>query len=179
MSYIVDHKAKFDNLKVSLGLKNREQLKRSANGGNSILFLYPPNEESLYIEKAKEIFDNDRYTFIDLSKLFVEYIEKSSLNSIERKYLIFKATPHKVFIPFKEFIIETIKNVNSKNMTPILIRSGVLYGTGIENLNLMEDKTVMGLDNPLVLFYPAKLENDNLYFLNFKLASKYRCTVIK
>jgi hypothetical protein len=69
--------------------------------------------------------------------------------------------------------------VNSKNMTPILIRSGVLYGTGIENLNLMEDKTVMGLDNPLVLFYPAKLENDNLYFLNFKLASKYRCTVIK
>ena len=43
----------------------------------------------------------------------------------------------------------------------------------------MEDKTVMGMKQPLVLFYPAKLENENLYFLNFKLASKYRCTVIE
>ena len=55
MSYIAEHKAKFDNLVVSLELKNREQLKRKANGGNSIVFTYPPDEEMLYIEKAKEL----------------------------------------------------------------------------------------------------------------------------
>jgi hypothetical protein len=42
MSYIADHKAKFDNLVVSLELKNREQLKRKANGENKIALQIPP-----------------------------------------------------------------------------------------------------------------------------------------
>jgi len=61
----------------------------------------------------------------------------------------------------------------------MLVRTGALYGTGIENVNIMEHATVMSLDQPLVFFYPSTLENDNLLFLNFKLASKYRCTLIK
>jgi len=54
-----------------------------------------------------------------------------------------------------------------------------VFGTGIENVNIMEHKFVMSLQHPLVIFYPSKIENDNIYFLNFKPASKYRCTLVK
>jgi hypothetical protein len=38
---------------------------------------------------------------------------------------------------------------------------------------------VMALKHPLVIFYPSKIEDDNIFFLNFKPASKYRCTLVK
>ena len=54
MSFQAEHKQKFDDLKVALHIDNRPQLKRDANGGNTILFAYPPNQEDKYIEKAKK-----------------------------------------------------------------------------------------------------------------------------
>jgi len=54
-----------------------------------------------------------------------------------------------------------------------------LYGTGIENVNIMEHKDVMQLKHPLVIFYPSKISEDNILFLNFRPASKYRCTLVK
>ena len=42
MAYLDEHKAKFDNLKAVLDVKNRTQLSLVANGGYSILFTYPP-----------------------------------------------------------------------------------------------------------------------------------------
>ena len=73
MSYITEHKQKFEDLK--LYLKNQDQLKIKANGGNTILFSYPPDEDNLYIEKAKDIY-KDKAAFINISKLLVEYIKK-------------------------------------------------------------------------------------------------------
>jgi len=184
MSYITDHKAKFDNLKVSLELKNRDHLKRKANGGNSIVFAYPPNEEKQYIEKAKELFEEKSYAFIDIAKLLVDFIDLDGWSEFESYYKDFSDTPHVIFksddeaTDLMDLITKEIADAASKNLTPILIRTGVLNGTGIENVNIMENKIVMELKQPLIIFYPAKLENDNLYFLNFKLASKYRCTVI-
>ena len=78
-----------------------------------------------------------------------------------------------------DLIISAINDAYQKGKIPVLIRTGSLYGKGIENVNIMEHKTVMGLNNPLVILYPSKIENENFYFLNFKLASKYRCTVIE
>jgi hypothetical protein len=60
-----------------------------------------------------------------------------------------------------------------------LIRTGCLYGTGIENVNIMEHKIITKLSHPLIIFYPSKIQSDNLLFLNFKQASKYRCALIK
>ena len=40
MSYITNHKQQFDDLKFQIA--NQDQLRRQANGGNSILFSYPP-----------------------------------------------------------------------------------------------------------------------------------------
>ena len=42
MAYTDEHKAKFENLMVALDISNRTQLKREANGGNTILFTYQP-----------------------------------------------------------------------------------------------------------------------------------------
>ena len=52
MPYLEDHKAKFDNLRVCLDAQNRDQLKRKANGGNTILFTCPPDEEQMYIDQV-------------------------------------------------------------------------------------------------------------------------------
>lgn len=184
MAYLEDHKAKFENLRVNLESKNRDQLRRKANGGNSIVFTYPPEEENLYLKKIEELKPDDLYQIIDVSKLLVEFIELDGWPDFEQYYNDFKDTPHLIFrsddesTDLMDLIINAIKETVEAGKIPLLTRTGSLYGTGIENVNIMENKIVMGLKHPLVIFYPSKIENENLYFLNFKPASKYRCTVI-
>lgn len=181
MSYITDHQRKFADLKIHL--ENKDQLRRRANGGNSILFSYPPNEEQQYIERAKALYAENA-VFIDISKLFVQVINEEGWESFKEYYNDFKNTPHLIFrsddpaIDLYDLIISEIEEASRNNKIPFLIRTGCLYGTGIENVNIMENKIVMNLIQPLVIFYPSKIENDNIYFLNFKLASKYRCILI-
>lgn len=182
MSYITDHQQKFTDLEFHL--KNQDQLRRQANGGNSILFSYPPDEERQYIENAKILYA-DKVKFIDVSKLLVHFIDEDGWDSFKGYYNDFKNTPHLVFrsddpaIDLFDLIIGEIEEASNNGMIPILIRTGCLFGTGIENVNIMEHKAVMNLPHPLVIFYPSKIVDDNIYFLNFKLASKYRCMLVK
>ncbi len=182
MSYITEHQKKFDDLQIQIN--NQNQLKLQANGGNSILFTYPPAEEHLYIERALEIF-KEQANFIDISRLLVKFIDQDGWESFKSYYNDFKNTPHLVFhsedpsIDLFDLIIEEIETSCRANKLPILIRSGCLYGTGIENVNIMEHRSVMNLKRPLVIFYPARLEDDSIYFLNTRSASKYRCALIK
>lgn len=182
MPYITDHQQKFTDLKFHI--ENQDQLRRQANGGNSILFSYPPNEEHLYIEKAKELYA-DKAEFIDVSKLLVHFIDEDGWDSFKEYYSDFKNTSHLVFrsddpsMDLFDMIIREIKNACQNNKIPFLVRAGCLFGTGIDNVNIMENKAVMALPHPLVIFYPSKIEDDNIYFLNFKPASKYRCLLVK
>lgn len=182
MSYITEHKRKFTDLKRFLD--NQDQLRIQANGGNSILFSYPPHEEKLYIEKTKELYANEA-VFIDVSRLLINYIDEEGWESFKEYYNDFKNTPHLVFhsedpaTDLFDMIISEIQEADRNGKIPFLIRTGCLYGTGIENVNIMENKVVMNLSLPLIILYPSKIENDNIYFLNFKHASKYRCTLIK
>ena len=184
MAFTDEHKAKFDNLRISLETQNREQLRRTANGGNSILFVYEPSEEILYLNKAREILDDSKYHLIDLAKLLVQYIDLDGWDDFKAYYNDFLNTPHLVFnsddeaTDLMDLIISEIESACDNNQIPVLIRTGVLFGTGIENLNIMEHPAVMNHQEPLIIFYPAKIQGDNLLFLNFKPASKYRCTVI-
>jgi len=181
MPYITDHQQKFTDLKFHI--ENQDQLRRQANGGNSILFSYTPSEEHLYIEKAKELYA-DKAAFIDVSKLLVQFIDEDGWDSFQEYYNDFKNTPHLVFrsddsSDLFDLIIDEIKKACQNDQIPFLIRTGCLFGTGIENVNIMEHRAVMNLPHPLVIFYPSKIEDDNIYFLNFKPASKYRCTLVK
>ena len=182
MSFLTDNKQKFDDLEFHLN--NRDALRRQANGGNSVLFSYSPDEENEYIAKVKELYA-DKAVFIDISKLFVEFIDADGWSNFEAYYKDYQNTPHVVFKSedpepdlFK-LIISSIEQASDGGKIPMLIRTGVLFGTGIENVNIMEHSSVMTLSHSLVFFYPSKIENDNLLFLNFKSASKYRCTLIK
>ena len=65
MSFLTDNKQKFEDL--AFQLDNRDALRRQANGGNSILFTYAPDEENEYIARAKELYE-DKAVFIDISK---------------------------------------------------------------------------------------------------------------
>ncbi|MDG4950731.1 hypothetical protein NLM59_07325 [Weeksellaceae bacterium KMM 9724] len=184
MAFLEDHKAKFDNLRTSLSLQRRDELKRKANGGNSIIFTYPPEEEKLYISKFEEINDKDEFYFINIAQLLVDFIDMDGWADFKYYYNSFKNTPHIVFnsddesTDLMDLILNEISKAESLNKIPVLLRTGALYGTGIENVNIMENKIVMNLKQPLVILYPSKLVNDSLLFLNFKPASKYRCTVI-
>ena len=183
MSYQLHHKQKFEDLDYRLN--NLDELRRIANGGNSVLFTYPPNEESLYINKAIELYSS-KATFIDISKLFIEFIDKDGIDNFITYYKDFINTPHVIFIAeddpqdgLFDLIIYEIKKALNENKIPILIRTGCLYGTGIENLKIMQNQNVMNKKLPLIVFYPSKVEDDVIKFLNFKNADKYRCTVIK
>lgn len=182
MPYITDHQQQFADLKFHL--EHQGQLHRQANGGNSILFAYPPEEEHLYIEKAKALY-GDRAAFIDISQLLVRFIDKEGWESFQEYYNDFINTPHLVFHSddpspdLFDLILGKIKNACQKEKLPFLVRTGCLFGTGIENVNIMEHKAVMALQHPLVIFYPSRIEEDNIYFLNFKPASKYRCLLVK
>ena len=182
MSYIADHKRKFADLKINIS--KQDQLRKGANGGNSILFSYPPLDEISYINEAKNIFKEEAQ-FIDISKLFVDFIENFGWEDFEEYLLDFSSTPHIVFhsydptIDLFDLIINAIQEASDANRIPFLIRTGCLHGTGIDNVNIMENKKIMGLKHPLVIFYPSKVVDENILFLNIKPASKYRCTLIK
>ena len=94
MPYITDHKQKFTDLKFHIA--NQDQLRRQANGGNSILFSYPPDEEQQYIEKAKELYADNAF-FIDVSKLLVQFIDEDGWDSFSEYYNDFRNTPHLIF----------------------------------------------------------------------------------
>lgn len=183
MPYITEYQQKFNDLEFNI--ENQDQLRKQANGGNSILFSYPPNEEHLYIEKANELYQ-DKAAFIDISKLFVEFIDEFGWGSFKDYYHDFQSTPHIVFRSEDDssedlfaLVIKEIESACKDNKIPFLVRTGCLFGTGIENVNIMEHKSVMNLKHPLVIFYPSQIKDDDLYFLNFKRASKYRCILVK
>ena len=185
MAYTDEHKAKFENLKVALDITNRTQLKRVANGGNTILFTYPPIEENLYLEKVINDFDSSVFSIIDVSKLFVEYIEEDGIDEFVKLYKSLSPNSYKVFfdaddphVDLFDKVINEIVTTVERGLIPILIRTGVFYSTGIENINITQHKSVMELNHPLVIFYPGEINGNHHHFLNAKQASKYRCTVI-
>ncbi len=182
MTYIIDYQQKFDDLRFHI--ENQDQLRKQANGGNSILFSYPPNEELLYIEKARELYE-ETAVFIDISQLLVKFIDDIGWDEFKEIYAPFQSTSYLIFqsddpdTDLFDLIIQAIKSASEHDKIPFLIRTGCLLGTGIENVNIMEHKAVMNLRHPLVIFYPSRIEDDTLYFLNFKPASKYRCILVK
>lgn len=181
MPFQAEHKQKFDDLKIAIHIDYRTQLRKDANGGNTVLFIFPPDEEDKYIKKAKELYP-DAY-FIDISRLFVQYIDSVSLDDFVEFYRSYETTPDQVFkndndINLFKLIIDEIKIASKNNKLPFIVRTGIFHGTGIVNQHIMDDSSVLSLEQPVVFFYPAKLEENELLFLNFKPASRYRCKLV-
>jgi hypothetical protein len=185
MAYLDEHKAKFDNLKAVLDVKNRTQLSLVANGGYSILFTYPPKEESLYLDKAIKELDKEFFEIIEVSKLFVEFIDDYNLTDFVEVYNDLIPNSYKIFmdnggsdIDLFEIVVNAIIETSKKGLIPVLIRTGVFYGTGIENINITQHSGIDELNTPLLIFYPGEIKGDHHHFLNAKQSSNYRCIII-
>jgi hypothetical protein len=115
----------------------------------------------------------------------VSFIDKDGWDVFAEYYKDFLNTPYVVFrsddpeTDLFDLIIMAINQACENDKIPFLVRTGSLFGTGIENNNIMENKDVLKLKHPLVIFYPSKYIENNIFFLNFKTASKYRCTLVK
>lgn len=174
---------KFNDLRIILKSKNKDSIKMDAHGGNSILFVYPPKEEELYLSRIRRDYP-DAY-FIDIAELFIKYIDIIGYNNFIEAYEEYKTEPEKLFKSesssqdLYDLILDEIKKAAEINKMAIIIRTGALFGTGIENINIMEESAVYRMDLPLIIMYPAViLEENKLKFLNCRLASGYRAITI-
>ncbi len=180
-----DHKKQFQDLIAALSESNRGQLKFKANGGNTLLFVYPPQEEREYLEKARELLKENEFTFIDIRNILISFIDELGIDNIEKYFEALKLSTEQIFkadddrIDFYDMIIAEIDKVFQDHKLPVLIHTGSLYGTGVDNLHIMEHKTVMSSGTPLIIFYPATSDGNRLLFLNCKPSSKYRCHIIQ
>lgn len=187
MSYQKEHKEKFAQLRDYLQEERHVQLKLKANGGNSVLFIYPPEEEAFYLNKLAEANRLPAIQIINIAELLTRYIDQEfkGWDSFTEHYEDYKDTPNVVFnsedegeVSLMTLILSAIEQAVEAGKIPVLVRTGALYGTGIENVMIMEHNVVMKARQPLVIFYPSKQVGEDLYFLNAKQASKYRCVII-
>ena len=174
---------KFNDLRTILKNKSRDSIKMDAHGGNTILFVYPPNKENLYLSRMKK--DYPEAHFIDIAKIFIKYIDLIGYENFIEVYEEYKSEPEKLFKSesstqdLYNLILDEIKKATEKNKMAIIIRAGVLYGTGIENISIMEESTVFQMKLPLIIMYPASIsELNKLKFLNCRRASGYRAITI-
>lgn len=184
MPYSTEHRRKFNDLIAQLSAENRHKIKSKANGGNTILFVYPPEDEEKYLDEALILLEDA--SFIDLNQLLIAYVDQIGLDDFKEFYEAYESNRSEVFKKnnfderedLLDMIIAEIEKAYLSNQIPVLIHTGALYGTGIENDNIMADPIIIRHKIPLVVFYPATHKNGNLYFLNVKPASKYRCNLI-
>lgn len=175
---------KFEDLKTYLDDSKRSIVKLHAQGGNSILFTYPPREEMKYLLELHKRYPEADY--IDLSKLFVQYIDAPGIDSFINLYLEHDYDPENIFISEEEgiddfytLVMKEIEEASKKSEYIFVIRTGILYGTGMTDSKFLESELVSRLKKPIVVMYPSSLDRSNesnpkLLFLGFAPASIYR-----
>ncbi len=174
-----DHNRLFGDLAKTLEM-DLARLSTEANGGRSILFVYPPLEEELYIAEARKRFPDAEV--IDLRQLFVEFVDSCGIDQLQEIYQEFGNEIYfsKNFAESTFFarVIDKISAAINALRTPILVHTGTFYGMGFSNINIMDHEVVLKSKMPVVTFYPAIVEKGNVMFLGKQVASRYRCVVI-
>lgn len=163
----------------------RSEIRLNANGGNSILLICPPELELQFTEKLSLLMPSDTYQIIDINQILISFVEAHQ-EDLPEMFDLLRSSIHQIFkVPegetspdlFKDLLFAIEKTFNEHKI-PVLIHSGALYGSGIDNIHLMESELVMKSKLPLIILYPATQEGDQLMFLNSRPASKYRCMIV-
>jgi hypothetical protein len=163
----------------------RSEIRLNANGGNSILLVCPPELEFQFIEKLCELMNQDTYRIIDINEMLISFVEAYK-DDLAEMFDLLKGSVHQIFKApegetspdlFKH-LLSAIEEAFNIQKIPVLIHSGALYGSGIDNIHLMENELVMKSKLPLIILYPATQDGDQLMFLNSRPASKYRCMIV-
>ena len=77
--------AKIKDLEQAVQAYNENNIKLSANGGNSMLFMCPPVEENEYIAVMKKTLNSEKYMFLDMNELLVKFVEENA-DEIKMKF---------------------------------------------------------------------------------------------
>lgn len=163
----------------------RSEIRLKANGGNSILIVCDPMRESEYILAIKSLMEENTYGILDLTNILNEFVE-TNRDELEEYFKLLEASTQQIFKSpegenskdlFRLILLAISKNL-SDNKIPVLINSGVLYGSGIDNIHIMENELIMNASLPLIILYPATKDGDKLMFISKRPASKYRCMII-
>ena len=178
-------RVKINQVKQLINANQQSNIRLNANGGNSILIVSPPEQEIDFINEMFKEFDETNYMIINLNQLLISFIEEHR-DDIELKFELLKSSPHQIFKSpegemdddFFNYILKSIKESYHQSKIPVLVNVGALYGTGIENIHIMESNVVLRSKVPLVILYPATNVGGKLMFLGFRVASKYRCMII-
>ncbi|MGM0502931.1 MAG: hypothetical protein ACQERJ_10425 [Bacillota bacterium] len=179
--------SKFNELRLSLKENRGKWI--SANGANALILVYPPKEEGKYLNRVKT--DYEEEYIINLADLFVEFVDEHGINVLKEAFRNYRSTPESLFnnedsavIDLFDLIKQELKTAIEKEKIPVLIRTGILYGTHIENKFLLEKMDfINNYHNPLIILYPAEVKKDIndeeiIHFLGVKKASDYRGQLI-
>ena len=185
MKSLSEIEPKIEQVKKLVESGDKSDIKHNANGGNSILLVCPPEEENLYIEASRKILSENVFEMIDINRLLIGFIGQHKEELLEKFNLLqssvhqlFKSPPEEEEVDFFKTIIENIDKTFRAGKVPFLYGVGSLYGTGIDNIQIIENERIMQAPLPLVILYPARDTKDKLMFLNSRPASKYRCMII-
>ena len=164
-TFQIEHNRLFGELREVLKT-DIARITGKANGGRSILFVYPPEDDD-----------------IDLRTLFTEFISEQGIEQFQENY---KEFGNEVFFSdnfyeetFFYYIIKAIESSYRMNKIPVLVHTGAIYGMNFRNINIMEHRMVLAAQLPLIVFYPATVDKYNINFLGKQNPSSYRCIVIK
>lgn len=165
---------------------NMSEIRLNANGGNSILLICPPEREHVYIDKLKEMLPIDRYSLIDINEVIIRFVEANK-EELDMIFDFLKGSVHQIFKAPKgettpdlfKLLLSIMQESMFENRIPVLYNSGALYGSGIDNIHLMESELVMKSRIPLIILYPATKDGGQLMFLDTKIPSDYRCLIIE
>lgn len=181
-NFDLDHNRLFGLLEETLR-DDKVNLHLEANGGNSILFAYPNEEDSKYVAEAKRRF-RDSAIFVDVAETLTDYQEEigpEEFKELEKDLGIEVYYRKGATDTFFEYLVARIASAAAQGMPVFLIGTSAIVNKGFSNINIMEHKAVKTAMQPLVYFYPSVIEGEQIYFLGDKNhpASKYRCRIIK
>jgi len=181
-TFQIEHNRLFNMLDKAIS-NDLASIAVEANGGRSILFVYPMEDDDLYIAEARNRLSSDNFSFIDLRESFNDFINEIGQENFETMRADFGKEVYRsenfADGTFFEFLMQRINAVLQAGKSPVLVHTGTIYDMGFSNIHIMEDSRVLRAKYPLIVFYPATIEGETIKFLGKEPASHYRCIVIK
>lgn len=181
-NFATDHNRLFSNLEHAL-TNDIATIAVQANGGRSILFVYPHEEDNEYIEEGRRRLSDDNYVFIDIREAFASFVAEigeDQFNEMVETYgkEVYRSENYSEGT-FFHYLMNKITEVLESDKSPVLVHTGALYDMDFSNIHIMEDPRILKAKRPLIVFYPATIEGETIKFLGIQVASRYRCIVVK
>ena len=146
-SFQFDHNRLFADLENALK-NDLASIQVEANGGRSILFVYPCDDDDEYIVEGRRRLSPDLFTFIDIREIFADYVNEIGEDNFKEMEANFgkevyrsENSPEGTFFAY---LMDRISAVLDSGHSPVLVHTGTLYDMEFSNIHIMEeDQTIL------------------------------------